>query len=92
MRRNYPTNKYYEDKEHTKNAVKYMVDFINSNLKYLNRDNQLKFKSLEMNFKLEGELTPNQYSFMEGLYEKTWKGAGAPSCDTKHDLKKGLRY
>lgn len=39
------------------------------------------------------KLSPNEISFVDGIYEKMWKGAGYESCTLHIDKKrKGLRF
>lgn len=36
------------------------------------------------------DLTPNQLSFIENIYEKSWKAKGYEGATTKHDFKRKL--
>lgn len=79
-------------------TAKEQIKFVIANLKYLQRlrngsnliNTAHQFKGMtERNIRL----TPNQLSFVDGLYEKVFKAAGYDSVNLHIDKKrKGLRY
>ena len=38
--------------------------------------------------KQKEDFTPNQLSYLEAIYEKSWESKGFESATTKHDFKK----
>jgi hypothetical protein len=47
----------------------------------------------ELSRKIEREeLTPNQYNYIDGILESTWKALGFPSVDRHKDRKFNLRH
>lgn len=97
MRRNDSTH-FDHGQELAQKSAKAQLQVIMANLhhlkkvrkgdEYCNRARQFNEK-VEKNIKL----SPNEISFVEGLYEKMWKGAGYEACNLHIDKKRrGLRF
>ena len=79
---------YFSGKQQQQRAAKANLDFI---LKY--GDALLKVKDGDKHLKsaegMNAQTTPftePQISYINGIYEKTMKGMGFPSCTVKHDF------
>ncbi|MEW6511859.1 MAG: hypothetical protein AB1428_12985 [Bacteroidota bacterium] len=71
-------------------TARHLSDFIQTNLHHLrkvDRTGKLEKDAASFHARLQRgeELTGNQLSYLEALYEKTMAGAGFPSVDTHHD-------
>jgi hypothetical protein len=69
------------------------IRFVNENLRYLRKgDRKGKHEKALRQFTNMAErnerFSPNQLSYVDGLYEKTMKGAGLPSVGQKFDVRK----
>lgn len=79
-------------------SAKAQLEVIMANLKHLEKvrnGSELCKRAREFNdiVKRNVKLSPGQLSFVEGIYEKMWKGAGYESCTLRIDKKrKGLRF
>ena len=89
------TGGFDKGKEQAQRSARANLEFILTNKKWLlkaRKGDQLLKAAESMNRQKE-ELTPNQMSFIENIYEKTMSGAGFDSCNLHVDRKrKGLRY
>ena len=71
------------------------LQFILSNKKHLLKvkGGEKLIQAAENMSRWKEDLTPNQISFIESIYEKTFAGAGFESCELHIDRKrKGLRF
>lgn len=85
-------NRYASDKERAQNTANIQLDFISANTVNLpfsqkDRDAIASFWNIRLNPKAE-PFTPNQLSYIDSLYEKTFKKMGMPAYSTKHDNRK----
>ena len=81
--------------EQAQRSARANLDFILQNKKWLLkvRNGEKYFRDAQSISKQKEQFTPSQLSYIEGIYEKTMKGAGFESCDLHIDKKKrGLRY
>lgn len=97
MRRN--GIKYFDHgQDQAQRSAKAQLEVIIANLKHLEKvrnGSELCKRAREFNDKVSKglKLSPNELSFVEGIYEKMWKGAGFGSCTLHIDRKrKGLRF
>ncbi len=91
--------KYFEHGQQlAQRTAKEQIKFVMANLKYLdklrNGSNLCNTARQFSNFIERGvRLSPNQLSFVDGLYEKVFKAAGYGSVNLHVDKKrKGLRF
>src|SRR5690242_14260020 len=81
-----------------KETIDYHIRFIRDNLHHLRKiDKGGAMERTAQDFidrHAAGEVfTPNQMNYVEGLYEKCWKGAGYGSVGLHADKKRrGIRY
>jgi hypothetical protein len=79
-------------------SAQIQIDFVLANLQHLRKvDKNQRMETAVLNFEdiLKGGdmLTPGQFSYLDGIFEKTWKGANYESVNVHADKKrKGLRY
>jgi len=79
-------------------SAKAQLEVIMANLKHLEtvrNGSELCKRAREFNdmVKRNVKLSPGQLIFVDGIYEKMWKGAGYESCTLRIDKKrKGLRF
>jgi hypothetical protein len=71
-------------------TAKQQIEFIMHNIHYLKKvDKMGKYqtdaKHFQSMFTRNEEFTPNQLNYIDGLYEKTMKGAGLPSVNVKQE-------
>jgi hypothetical protein len=91
MERVSSTKRYASDKDHAQGTAKMQLKFILDNVRHLRKlrggDSLEKAaRSMAANIQLGGELSPNQLSYVDSIYEKAWKAAGFESVETKHDF------
>ncbi len=69
------------------------INFIKANRKLCKNTYYQAVESMDQQLMKEGWLTPNQYNFIDGIYESVMKNAGLPAVDLHIDKKrKGLKY
>ncbi len=90
-------DRFSSDKRVADGSVRIMLDHCMANLEHLRKlrrgeryiEAVLSFDKIVR----EGdELAPGQRSFLEGIYEKSFAGAGYESVSAHIDRKKSLRY
>lgn len=97
MRRNDST-RFDHGQELAQKSAKAQLLVIMANLHHLNKVRkgpELCHRARLFNEKVnrDEKLSENELSFVDGIYEKVWKGAGYESCTLHIDKKrKGLRF
>lgn len=97
MRRNGITH-FDHGQEQAQKSAKAQLEVIMANLHHLSKvrnGNDLCNTARRFNERVNKneKLSPNELSFVEGIYEKMWKGAGFGSCNLHIDKKRrGLRF
>lgn len=92
------STRFDHGQEQAQKSAKAMLEIIIANLKHLSKvrngsDLCSKAKLFNIKVSRNEKLSPNELSFVEGIYEKMWKGAGFESCNLHIDKKrKGLRF
>jgi hypothetical protein len=84
--------KKFVNEEVAQRAAKIQIEFVNKNIKaFCIHASDVDKKALNdfsnMLVKLS-KFSPNQLSYIEGLYEKTMRGLGFQSVPVKHDFKR----
>jgi hypothetical protein len=88
-----------QEEERALKTARMQLEFILANLVHLrkvDRGQKREIAAVRFNEMVERgeELTPNQLSYVDGIYEKTMAGAGMDACDLHVDKKRrtALRY
>jgi hypothetical protein len=93
-----PHDRYASNAEQAQRTAKHLCDFIAKNLHHLRKvDRRGKMEGAVEKFSKildSGQvLTPGQYSYLEGIYEKCMAGAGYESAPVHSDRKpRKLRF
>jgi hypothetical protein len=89
-----PQNRYFSGKDQQQRSAREKLKFILANKKYLlkvRNGSKLAYDAEDIS-KQKHDFTEGQLSYIDGIYEKVWKGYGEESAGVKHDIKKVLRY
>ena len=89
------TGMFDKGKEQAQRSARANLEVILTNKKWLLkvRNGARLLEAAESMNRQKEDFTPNQMSYIEGIYEKTMSGAGFDSCNLYIDRKrKGLRY
>jgi hypothetical protein len=91
-----PADRFFSNAEQAQRTALHLAEFIATNIHHLRKvDKAGRMEEAANSFRAtlkNGErLTPNQYSYLEAIYEKTLGAAGFDSVNTHHDmLRKGI--
>lgn len=87
--------RFASDKELAQRTAREQLKFILANKeKLLGAKNGKKYLTVAISFdQIKEDLTPNQLSYVDSIYEKVWNSAGFPAVNLHVDKKrKGLRF
>jgi hypothetical protein len=82
--------RYYRNNHQAPRTALHLADFIIDNVEALRRKDSTgnmeeAVTAFRMRLKNGETLSPNQYSYLEAIYESTLKGMGLESVPTHHD-------
>lgn len=81
-------NRYFSDKDRAQKTAKIQIEFIQKQKITLKPKLQEALQGFSDMIKRNEQFTPNQLSFIDGIYEKAMEKLGFESVKTKHDIRK----